>query len=179
MRNIVIYSIVAELTLNVLVRSACSISIRIAALDHKSIHDAVECQSVIETFLCKLHKICYSNRRCICIQFHINRAIIFYFDFCMMSSCKFFGSIQKYTCVAVFPIFCITISVIYIRRFAVFFIRSVSKSCLLCLFFTYCIFTVRRSGICLGFCLIGSFFLCCFFCLCWFLCFIAAATSCQ
>ena len=101
MRNIILYSIVAELTLNILIRSTGSISVRITTLDHKSIHDTVECQSVIETFLCKFHKISYCDRRCICIQFYLNGAIIFYFNLCMVSTCQFFRSIQKYGCAAV------------------------------------------------------------------------------
>ena len=100
--NIIVHSIVTELTLNILFRSTCSVSVGITTLNHESFHDTMECQSVIETFLCEFHEICHCDRCCICIQFHINRTVILYFNLCVMNSCQFFGSIQKHTgCTAV------------------------------------------------------------------------------
>ena len=42
MGNIILYTIAAEFSLDVLIGSACSITVRISTLDHKSINNAVK-----------------------------------------------------------------------------------------------------------------------------------------
>ena len=90
MGNIIFHAIVAEFSLDILIRSTGSISIRVSALDHKSINNTMESKSVIKSILGKLYKICHCNRCGICIQFYLNGTVILDLYLCMMCSCKLF-----------------------------------------------------------------------------------------
>ena len=88
MRNIIFHTICRELTFDGLLRTAGSVSIGIAALDHESGDDAMESQTIVEAFICQIDKVGYRNRGSICIQFQRNSAIILHIDGHMMKTCE-------------------------------------------------------------------------------------------
>ena len=88
MRNIIFHTICRELTFDGLLRTAGSVSIGIAALDHESGDDTMESQTIVEAFICQIDKVGYRNRGSICIQFQRNRAIILHIDGHMMKTCE-------------------------------------------------------------------------------------------
>ena len=94
MGNIIFYAIIGKFTFDGLIRSTSSIALWITTLNHKSVNDPMESQSVIKVLLYQFYKICYCNRCCIRIQFHINLAVIFHCDCCMISSGKLLAGIN-------------------------------------------------------------------------------------
>ena len=56
----IVVSVELELTLDVLIRSTCTVTVGITALDHKAGNDAVEGQSVVKAFGCKGNEVSYS-----------------------------------------------------------------------------------------------------------------------
>ena len=88
MGNIVLYTILRKLALNSLIRASSSGSFRSSALDHKSINNTVESKSVIEMLLCQFHKVGYTDRCCVRIQFHLNGTVVLHLNLCMMKTGK-------------------------------------------------------------------------------------------
>ena len=62
--KIILHAVLGKFSLNVLVGTACTVAIRVTALDHKSGYDPVEGQAVIEPFPRQLQgrdRICIRN----------------------------------------------------------------------------------------------------------------------
>ena len=94
MRNIVFHSIAGKFALDGILCSAGSVSVWISALDHKSVNDPVEGQTVIKIVLYQLYKICDCDGCGVCIQLYIDLAIILYGDGSMMGSCQLLAGID-------------------------------------------------------------------------------------
>ena len=65
---------------NSLLRAAGTVSQGIAALDHEPVHDPVEGEAVIESFLYQLLKILDRHGSGFCIQCHSDRAVVLDID---------------------------------------------------------------------------------------------------
>ena len=87
MRNIIFHNVCRELTFDGLLRTAGSVSFWIATLNHETVDDPVEGQTVIEAVLSKFQKICHSDRSGIAVQLHLDGTVIFYLDLHMMLAC--------------------------------------------------------------------------------------------
>ena len=59
----------------------------IATLNHETVDDPVEGQTVIEAVLSKFQKICHSDQSGIAVQLHLDGTVIFYLDLHMMLAC--------------------------------------------------------------------------------------------
>ena len=71
----------AELSGNSLLRASGAVPVWISSLDHKSVDNPVEGQSVIESAFRQGNKILHGLRRRVPVQLHRNGAVVFHRDF--------------------------------------------------------------------------------------------------
>ena len=89
-----------KLTDDRLIGASCSVAGGISALDHKTVYDAVECESVIESFVDKLGKV---FNRCGCsffIERYCDRSVIPDLDLGMMHGGCIYSALLGFVCLS-------------------------------------------------------------------------------
>ena len=61
MGKVILHAVISELTLDFFAASACSVTLGVAALNHKALNDSVEGKAVIELIVYKLLKVFNGN----------------------------------------------------------------------------------------------------------------------
>src|SRR3989338_5455855 len=86
-----------ELVFNCVSWAACSVSVWIAALHHKSVDNPMEFLAIVESFVCKIDEVLGCNGCFVCIQLNLKCS------FCCIKYCCFhiaysFAANYQYNC---------------------------------------------------------------------------------